>query len=436
MLLPILYHYIRALAGPGVRGRAALRAWQDERVRRHLRRVVPRSRFYARHYAGERLDEWRALPLVEKGTLMAEFDAWNTVGVRRDEAMAAALRGEESRDFAPTVRGITVGLSSGTSGKRALFLASAAERQAWAGTILAKLLPAPIWVAQRIAFFLRANSTLYQSVASRHLRFEYYDLLAPLEAHVERLNRLQPTILIAPPAMLRLLADAPALHIAPRRVISVADVLDPQDERRIAQRFEQPVHQVYQATEGLLGASCRLGTLHLAEDVVAVQGEPVDVATGRIMPILTDFRRTSQPILRYRLDDVLALRRDPCACGSPFLALARIEGRCDDLFWLPDGRDGALRPIFPDALRRAMMIAAPEVATYRVRQLDRDRVEVALLAPPADAERAVRAALDRLWAAVGVAPPTLAFVPAEPPDPARKERRVERLWQGIEGGAP
>lgn len=48
---------------------------------------------------------------------------------------------------------MTVGLSSGTSGNRGLFLVSEREQDAWTGTVLAKLLPGGLWRKARIAFF-------------------------------------------------------------------------------------------------------------------------------------------------------------------------------------------------------------------------------------------------------------------------------------------
>ncbi len=69
------------------------------------------------------------------------------------EASAAAEKAETSRDFTPTVRGVTVGLSTGTSGARGVFMVSPAERQRWAGTMLAKLLEGVPWrpTARRVA---------------------------------------------------------------------------------------------------------------------------------------------------------------------------------------------------------------------------------------------------------------------------------------------
>lgn len=50
--------------------------------------------------------------------------------------------------------------------------------------------------------------------------------------------------------------------------------------------------------------------------------------------MVTDLERKAQPIIRYRLNDILVERKEPCGCGSPFLALEKIEGREDDVFFL------------------------------------------------------------------------------------------------------
>ena len=414
--------------------RDALLRWQDTQVQAFLRRILPRSPLTARRFAGRDLADWGSLPVMDKAQMMAEFDDLNTVGLRRDEAMTAALRAESTRDFAPTLNGVTVGLSSGTSGARGLFLVSEAERQQWAGAVLARVLPASLLAPQRVAFFLRANSNLYTSVRSRWIRFEYFDLLDPLEQHLARLAELQPTILAAPPSMLRWLADAggsPRWRSRLVKLISVAEVLDPLDEAFIARRFGQPVHQVYQATEGFLGATCRNGTLHLNEDLLAVQRDPLDRDGRKFAPIITDFHRHSQPIVRYRLDDILTERAEPCPCGSVRLALESIEGRCDDLFYFPGlgARAGQQVMVFPDYIRRALIASSPELESYVVVQRAAGRVAVAFSAPEAARRRveaAITAGVRQLCERLSCQPPQLEFSVDQSRPGARKLKRVER----------
>ena len=69
------------------------------------------------------------------------FNKINTVGLERDVALEIAINSEHTRDFETKYNNISVGLSSGTSGHRGLFVVSDKESMEWAGAVLAKLLP-------------------------------------------------------------------------------------------------------------------------------------------------------------------------------------------------------------------------------------------------------------------------------------------------------
>ncbi len=431
----ILYHYWRAkYLAQRFRTRAELLAWQDRQVQKFLWRILPRSPFYQQHRGRRSIADWQQWPTIDKAMMMANFDMLNTVGVSQAAAFAVALRAEAARDFSPTLGSITVGLSSGTSGSRGLFLASVYERYRWAGVALAKVLPASLLTAQRVAFFLRANSNLYATVGSRHICFEFFDLLVPLARHVERLNALQPTVLVAPPSLLRQLAEKMVrgtLRIAPQKIVAVAEVLDPLDQALIQAGFGQVVHQVYQATEGFLASTCRAGTLHLHEEFVAIQKADLDPALRKFSPIITDFNRTSQPIIRYRLNDILTERATHCPCGAHTMALESIEGRCDDLFYLRSVTGDEWVTIFPDFIRRCVITSSPYIEAYRVRQLAPDQVEVALVAPDQHRlalQQAIGAALQQLFVRLECAQPQIRFCVLAVEPGLHKLKRVERRF--------
>ena len=438
MILPtFLYHYLRA-RHPRFASRAALAAWQLRRARRHLTRIAAQSRYYgelARRIPPARWWEW---PVMDKPGLLARFDDVVTVPVTLAQTMAVAQRGWEQRDFSGGLPGgLTVGLSSGTSGRTGVFLASESERAAWAGTVLGRTLPRGLFSRggpQRIAFFLRANSPLYESTRSRRVRFEFFDLLGPWPEHFARLRALEPTILVAPPSALRLIADAQAageLSLpAPERIVSVAEVLEETERARVVRAFPQTVHQVYQATEGFIAATCAHGVLHLNEDVMIVEKRWLDEPTGRFVPILTDLYRHTQPIVRHELNDILIARRAPCPCGSVFQALDAVEGRTDDLCDLlrPDGSTGQ---IFPDYLRLAVTTADPGIEDFFIRNPRPGELEVSLHGPASTADGSparerVRARLLAVGAQGGFAAPLIRFVPAPAPVPGAKLRRVAR----------
>ena len=80
-------------------------------------------------------------PLMNKESFMNNFDQINTVKIKKDVALDLATKSEQVRDFTPTINGISVGLSSGTSGSRGIFLTSKSEKEMWVGAILDRVLP-------------------------------------------------------------------------------------------------------------------------------------------------------------------------------------------------------------------------------------------------------------------------------------------------------
>ncbi len=432
-----LPHFAGALwRGRRLRGEA-LRDFQDRRARAIVRFAVARAPFYRQHFAGQSLHDWPTLPTTDKAWMMANFDGFNTLGIRGTEAMAVALRAEATRDFVPTLHGVTVGISSGTSGHRGLFLVSPDEQAAWAGFLLARLLPSFRLRGFSLAFFLRSNSNLYESLGGRWLRFRYHDVMTPLETSIATLNRDRPDIVVAPPALLVLLAEAlqaGTLRIRPERLISVADVLEPQDRDYLAGAFACPVQQIYQCTEGLLALSCPHGSLHLQEDLVAVQLEPL--GEERYTPIVTDLWRRTQPIIRYRLNDVVRVDSRPCPCGSGFRVLAQVEGRCDDIVYF-HARDGALRRFFPDTVRRMILLASLHILDYRAEQTRPGQLRVHLQASAevdfSEVVAGVRESVARTLAEYDCQPCDLAIESGVPTLAAgEKRRRVRRVGDGCE----
>ena len=435
-LLPtFFFHYLRA-RHPAFANREALARWQEHRARHHLRRVATRSRFYGELARKIPVERWREWPIVDKETTLAHFDDLVTAPVTLAEARAAAQHGWDRRDFARELPGgLAVGLSSGTSGRTGIFLASERERAAWAGAVLGRALPRPLFSAggpQRIAFFLRANSPLYEATRSRRVRFEFFDLLAPWPEHFARLRALRPTVLVAPPSALRTVAEAWESDgwslPTPERIVSVAEVLEPTERTIIERVFAQRVHQVYQATEGFIAATCCHGVLHLNEDTMIVEKRWLDEGSGRFVPILTDLYRFTQPVVRYALNDVLIARRTPCPCGSVFQALDAIEGRTDDLCELRRA-DGSTGQIFPDYLRLAITTADESVDDFFVRNPRPGELEISLH-QLGEASHVARERVSRRVCAVcveaGFAAPTILFVPPPPRVPGAKLRRVAR----------
>lgn len=431
----LLSSFIEARHGVHFRSRAALEAHQERRLRRFFRRTLPRSPYF-RDLAGK---PFVSLPVMSKRLMLEHFSAINTRGIDREHAFAVALEAEATRDFRPLIDDVSVGLSTGTSGQRGLFLASAAERMRWAGIMLGRMLPGRLTDRHRIAFLLRANNALYESVSGRlRIEFRFLDLKHPIEDHIHTLRDYQPTVLIAPAQVLRLIAQhesaaraaGAAAQLEPGRIISVAEVLFDDDRAAIERTFGRRVDQIYQCTEGFLGYTCSAGRLHINEAFLHIEPEWLDTGKTRFQPIVTDFNRTTQPIVRFRLDDVLTIDPEPCRCGSHERIVARIEGRADDILVLARKVDGTPVHLMPDFVVRALAgLASPEgpIDDFQVSQIEPNRLLVLLATPRSEAARAdAGEALHDLFDASGLVAPALTFGDLARADLTAKRRRVRR----------
>lgn len=364
--LNLLWHYskVKRLT---FTTRQSLILHQQAAFQTFQKKITKRSPYFA-PYKNCPLHEW---PLMNKTIMLQNFNEMNTAGISLEEAYQTAFKAEQSRDFSPKLKGHTIGLSSGTSGTRGVFLVSPQEQSRWAGTILAKLLPRTLFSHERIAFFLRANSNLYQSVDNRWLSFKFFDLFSNFETEKKRLIDYQPTILIAPAQVLYALAKS-NLPINPIKVISVAEVLDIPLREMIESRFKR-IDEVYQATEGFIASTCPYGYLHLNEDLLIIEEERID--EKRFIPIITDFNRIAQPIIRYRLDDILIKKTGSCPCKNPAQRLEAIEGRINDIIYLPADKGHAIS-IFSDLIIRAFAQVLPIQCDFQLTQTTQNTLQL------------------------------------------------------------
>jgi putative adenylate-forming enzyme len=405
------YWTTRRLSRPGL-SRELFEAAQQGALQRWLHRDLPQVAAFA--MAPRQLGD---LPVMDKAQLMADFARYNRAGISA-EAVHAALGGDCQ------VAGYTVGASTGTSGNRGYFVISDAERFRWLGALLAKALEGMLWQAQRVAILLPQDTRLYGSARRvPHLQLQFFALGEGVERWREALQAFDPTVIVAPPKVLRYLVEA-GFRLAPQRVFSAAETLDPVDRPIIEAGFGLGLRQIYMATEGLLGVSCAAGNLHLAEDSVYFEFEPV--GEGLVSPLISSFRRQVQILARYRMNDLLRLSEARCACGSPLRVVSEVVGRVDDCFRVQDIL------VTPDILRNAVLRADARVHDFRVVQLGPQEIEITL--PPELGLEVAEAVLGSVKAALtglGVSPQIVLRRAALPVDFSRKLRRVEcRLPQG------
>jgi phenylacetate-CoA ligase len=112
------------------------------------------------------------------------------------------------------------------------------------------------------------------------------------------------------------------------------------------------VFDLYGATEtGSMAAECPRHRLHLAEDLLVVEGVdqetrpvPTGIATEKLL--VTVLFRHTQPLIRYELSDRIVFSRKGCDCGLPWRVLDRVEGRDEEVLRLPAAQ-GGMRAVHP-----------------------------------------------------------------------------------------
>ena len=316
------------------------------------------------------------LPIINKSIFMKNFDKINTCNISLKEASLLASKSELERDFSPMINNIAVGLSSGTSGNKGIFLVNENERAKWVAYILDRVIKISFY-KRKVAFFLRANNKLYESSNSKFLQFNFFDIHKPIESHIKDLNKLNPEILIAQPSVLKIICKqivSKHLNIQPKRIISMAEILTIEDKRFFQKFFKLNIEEVYQCTEGFLATTCKEGFLHFNEDFLIIEKKYIDEEKTKFHPIITDLIRKSQPIVRYELNDIITEKKK-CNCGSIFLTIQSIDGRSDDVIELLSSSEKKVT-IFPDIIRRAIVLSDERINDYEVIQKGKNNLEL------------------------------------------------------------
>ena len=370
-----------------------VRAWQGAQLRHYLARKLPSVSAYKDMKATQIFD----LPIINKDKVLENFAAYNRDKIPLDLVRKAAA------DNVNLGR-LNAGSSTGTSGNRGYFLITNAERYRWLGVILAKTLPDILTKRRRVALALPSYTKLYDSAAKiGRINISFFDLSEGIDALIPKLAKFDPTTIVAPPRVLRALAESGA-DMAPQELFSAAEVLDARDRVIIETRFGLILREIYMATEGLLGVSCAHGMMHLAEDIIHFEYLKSYSKDGLVNLVHTDFTRSFQLMPRYQMNDLLELAPAPCPCGSPLQAVTHIHGRADDVFKFKNA-SGAQIMVTPDIMRNAVVRADAAITDFRIIQTGAGATELVLpnSVPATTAQEAVRS-LTRAFETLRAAP--------------------------------
>jgi len=420
--------------------------WSGERLRQHQQRGLAdlrrfareRSAFYRRFHHGLDDAPLDALPILDKATLMAEFDRLVTDPAIRLADVEAHLAAPDPG--LPYLGRYTALSTSGSTGRRGVFVFDPGEWRASLAAIMRPLMwsgaPSPL-ARPRTALIASSAAWHYSarvgaSLSTPLLRGLKLDAGQPLLELVARLNDWQPVSLAVYPSILRQLADeqlAGRLNIPLRHVGTSAELLPDATREQVRAAWGIPVFNTYGATEySPIATECRHGSLHLLEDraifeIVDADGRAVPAGEAGARLLVTVLDRRTQPLIRYEISDGLRELPGACDCGRPFRRLARIEGRVEEALHLPAASGGAVVDIHPNLVHT--LLERVNATDWQLRQETGDHLSVLLTGQPSDKDASqLQQGLALLLAGRGAAPVRVDV------------RRVDELPRGASGKAP
>ncbi len=240
--------------------------------------------------------------------------------------------------------------SGGSSGLRGTFVQTIEEFAEFSASILRRLVarlaaagpPPPGGVPVALvgaASPVHASGFAAAAVAAGYpVRAISAPATLPLADLVQRLNQVQPLVVMAHTSKLALLAEeqrAGRLEIAPVSVTAMGEQLTGQNQAVISDAFGIPLINQFTSTEGLVGHSDPGGAvISFASDMCLAElvdedNQPVPDGTPSAKVLLTNLYNHTQPLIRYELTD--RFTRHPAHPGSGHLR-ATVDGRADDTF--------------------------------------------------------------------------------------------------------
>jgi len=217
------------------------------------------------------------------------------------------------------------------------------------------------------------------------VRSEPFNLsvLEPLDKVVAGINHFRPDIIISYGSYLETLFRTLAygqkqMHL-PRLLVYGGDGMTNEARSLIEAEFGVAVLSSYQAVESFkIGYFCeeRRG-FHLHADlchmkIVGPDGAPLKHGeTGEV--VISNLVNRGTVLLNYRLGDIGTISNEQCPCGRTLPVLSELEGRAEDIIYLPDG--GLVHP----RIIWSVIKQAPEVLQYQLIQHEPGKFELRIV---------------------------------------------------------
>lgn len=332
---------------------AERRQLQQQRLRELVAYVREHSPYFARHYADVPADfRLSDLPPTEKPTLLANYDDWVTDRRIHLTDVLEYVNRDASKDQSRFLGDYTALRTSGSTGNPLPMVRDDYHNKIHGQLIGQRLLEGANADAMDISKHRRASVIHLSNGASSYGAFlrmkaahpECADnllgisVLESVDSIVEKLNAFQPETMAGYPSMMVRLAVEQLqgrLHLSLKHLATSAEMLSEENFHLLREAFQCPVANNYCMTEGgEIAMTHNCPHLHINDDWVIV--EPIDKDGNLITDpdqwsdaiLVTDLSNFVQPIIRYRVGDVVRVRPSTYDC-SP-LPILQIQGRSFD----------------------------------------------------------------------------------------------------------
>jgi len=395
-------------------------AWSEQQVRIHqtralrrlLRAAIADSPFHRRlkDAAGDvnsfALDDLPRLPTMTKPEMMERYDEVTT-DRRLTRAAVEEFVAGVGDEPALLLGEYVVLASGGSSGVRGLFAWNARHLPDYFSTILrgglaragAGRVPSGLSIAM-----VAARSAIHATRLAAHLVHGAVGqvMIAPADLPLQDITRLlsasHPDLLLGYGGVLRELAGEQLggrLRITPAMVVSTSEHLTADIAATIEAAFGVAPVNAYGSSEGLNGSAMPGDAVFtFASDAGVIEfvdesDRPVAVGSPAHHVLFTNLLNTTQPLIRYRLDDCMTPQPPSPASGHQ---RATLQGRTDEFLRFDERR------VHPHAVRSVLAHHAG-VSEYQVRTTSRS-MEVAIVQTgPIDVEQVARELRTSLQAA-------------------------------------
>jgi phenylacetate-CoA ligase len=329
----------RRLARSQFHSEERIREEQWKALRRMLRFVYERNRFYRRRMeeAGATPDDVRSFSDFARLPLLTKTDL-------RDDLRDLISEGFGTAQLEHKRTGGSSGVPVHLYWDRDASAAKAAitgRHDEWARFLIAEK-KAALWgdVQPRTTLRRRVTGALYA-------RTIYLDTLEmddrSMREFVEAIRRTGTRLLFGHGHSIYHFAcfvrdagiEAPAFDA----IISSAEMLPPGERRVVEEVFGNVVFDRYGCEEvGLIASECsEHAGMHVAAEGVHVEIlDGGDDEPGRV--IVTDLVNRGTPLLRYEIGDLATTMSGRCACGRGLPRIGRVTGRTSDVLYSPDGK--------------------------------------------------------------------------------------------------